>query len=462
MRLRNILIIGALVRVAIMPFLAHPFDVWAWYMMCQKIIEEGPLTIAYFPPMMFYTLIPVAHVYNWLSTIFSITSIPMEAVPPELNLQSSWGVTLVPAMAFNALVKTPFLVSDLLATLLLYKTAQELFKNQGLAEKAAALWLLNPYLVWISSAWGMFDSLPALFSIASFYFLIKNRVALSSLAISISIAYKLYPILFLVPITIYFMKRQGDIHLKKSLTKFYSTFLAFSALLFFPSIHLMLGFSQGLVTMTNAGAAGGGLTYWSFAFFTPVDLNIAIAVSATLGLALLALVFWRIGKLSFKSPFSDLASAQLACVVAILLSYRIIPEQFFVWALPFIILTAVEGRVEEILLRFPSAIALLYSVTNSVLPLYLLALTPWIGDGLAAVMRLIQPLRIRINGIGVAPTFTPRLSFGSVLLAALGVFFSALMIVLLMESLIKPREKIVKRILPEKLNTLLKKFKIQI
>jgi len=39
MRLRNVLLLGVIVRVAIAPFFAHPFDVYSWYTIGEIVVS---------------------------------------------------------------------------------------------------------------------------------------------------------------------------------------------------------------------------------------------------------------------------------------------------------------------------------------------------------------------------------------------------------------------------------------
>ena len=165
--------------------------------------------------------------------------------------------------------------------------------------------------------------------------------------------------------------------------------------------------------------------------------------------------------MSFSSPFFELAAVQLSLILATYLSYRIILPQFFVWSLPFIIVLLAEGRVEELIYRASSLLALIYSLTSCILPLFMLPMAPWIGGALVQSIRFMQPFRVRADSLSGA-VFTPTLSFGSAFLAALGVCFSLLMLALLIESLYKPNQRLLTRHMPKPLNRLLCLLKIQV
>jgi len=462
MKLRNTILIGTLIRICLMPFFAHPFDVYAWYTVCVSIIKNGPLVIAYPLPMMFYTLIPIAYTYNLASTLIPMTPIPMEEIPAELNYflryKTLYDVKYVPGMLFNTIVKVPFIVSDIIIAILIYKIVEALTEKEGLAEKASAIWLLNPYVIFISSGWGMFDSLPALFCTASLYLLMKKKIRPAAVCLGVAAAYKLYPIVFLIPVLFYFTKTNQKNGRRDGLS-FLLTFLSTSALLFLPFANRVLQTSMDLVSNTGGGPFAFGLTYWSISLALPLDANVSAFLSSALVVAFLAIVYWRTSKLTFEKPFIDLAASMLACILAIFLSYRIICEQYLVWALPFIIILCIEKRVEEALYRSLSLTALAYAVTYTWIPYFLLATTPWTGDILIAMVRLVYLFR-KTRPDPTAP-FTPSMSPGPILYTILGTAFSILALIMLTETLFKPREKLMKKLMPTWLDRILCKLRIQ-
>jgi predicted membrane-bound dolichyl-phosphate-mannose-protein mannosyltransferase len=61
------------------------------------------------------------------------------------------------------------------------------------------IWFLNPLSIWVSSGWGMFDTLPALFTVISLYSLSERRYAVSGVALAIAVFLKYYAIVLLFP-----------------------------------------------------------------------------------------------------------------------------------------------------------------------------------------------------------------------------------------------------------------------
>jgi hypothetical protein len=436
-KLATILAVGIVARIILMPISAHPFDVYCWYSTSMDILRNGPLSVQFFPPLWgHYMMIPIAYIYNWLAGVFSTGAIPMASLAPELNFYPSYNIQYVPGLLFNSVVKFTFLVSDILVTLLLYKTVEEITKNKGLAQKAALFWFLNPFVIWISAGWGMWDTLSVLFSLAAFFLLLKKKIAVSAVCLSLGVAVKLYPALFLVPIAFYFLKTSPAGERLKNSVKFYSVFAVTSVLLFLPYLGAAVNFFTSFFVgspVSNAAAVvnpvveplGFGLTYWSLyllnrIFNLPVSagvVSIMSVVSAVMAAVFLIVVYWKTSKLTFQKPAFDLGAAMLFSLLALFLSYRIICEQWFVWVLPFMIILCIGGRVKETIYWGTSLIAVLYSVLNCPLPFFFLPLAPWIGNNLLWMVYTIwtvEPIRI-------------------VLLAILGCVFSVIMLLALLK-----------------------------
>jgi uncharacterized membrane protein len=410
-----ILAVGIAVRLVLMPISAHPFDIYVWYNDSERILANGPLYLEGFPPLWFhYLMIPVAYLYSGLSAILPTGTIPMSALPSALDYYPGYHIAVVPGFLFNFIVKIPFLISDILVALLLYKIVGEYTGQKTLAQAAAILWFLNPFVIWISASWGMWDTLPALFSLAAMYLLIKRRYALSAVSLSLGIAAKLYPAIFLVPLIFYLYKTSKPNERKKDIGKFLGVFIASSLLLFLPYLgtaanfiadFFLLGSGSTVHTIIPLGPFTFGLTYWSPLFYLNLDSGAILLVSvASLALFVgtLMLVYWRSSKFTFKSPVKDLSMAMLFCTAALLLCYRIICEQWIIWAIPFLVILSVVGNMRKTVFAGLSALALVYAMLNCPLPFFFLPLTPGATNTLLGMVYFIwwqESTRVWVMGI---------------------------------------------------------------
>ena len=148
-----------------------------------------------------------------------------------------------------------------------------------------------------------------------------------------------------------------------------------------------------------------GLSYWALYMLNRL-LNLPVTAGfisfvSTASIVLVAvglgLVYWKTSKMTFQKPAYDLAFVMLLPVAALFLSYRIICEQFFVWAIPFLVILCVGGRVKEAFYWAASIVALLYAVLNCPLPFFFLPLAPRYTNILLDMVHAIwavEPIRI--------------------------------------------------------------------
>jgi len=433
-KLGTVLAVGIAIRLILMPISAHPFDGYVWYSLSESILENGPLALQSFPPLWYhYSLVPVAYSYSWLAGIFGSGTIPMSSLPPALNFYPNFHILAVPGLLFNSIVKIPFLLSDIAIAVILFKTVRELTNKNGLAETAAILWFLNPFVIWISAGWGMWDTIAAMFSIATLYLIIKKKFAYAGVSLSLGIATKLYPALFIIPLLIYLLKLNSNRW--RNSVRFFAPFIVTSVLLFLPYIGTITNFFtnfflpgaavSGSSTDPIDNPLGFGLTYWSLYGLTRV-VNLSISSefiyfasisTIVLVIAALAFVYWKIGKMCFRHPAYDLTLAMLLPVSALFLFYRFICEQWFIWAIPFLVILLVGGRIKKVYFWGVSIVALLYSLLNCPFPFFFLPLVPWCDSALLAAINIIWRIE----------------SFRIITLAILGCIFSILLLIILLQ-----------------------------
>jgi len=430
--------VGVAVRLALAPLLSHTFDVYAWYVMAMDIIRM-PFAHVPFPSMLYYTIFPLAYLYSFLSHVFGFQPYPMVDIPPELNPYPQFHIAYLTDPVFNLIIKIPFLLADAATTCLLYNFVLELKHSKPLAETSATIYFLNPYLIWISSAWGMFDSLPALFSLASLVLLHHRKLKSSAISLSVATAYKLYPLLFLAPVLLFLRQQNYE---RRQLLAYILAYFATLLVLFLPSLSMMSAMLHGLLTSApDVGRSGFGLTYWSILLVVPSSNTVVALISNSILVLMLAAVTF----VALKRPAASILTAnrvQLAYVLAVFLSFRVIPEQFFVWALLPMILAIAEQRIKKRIYWAASAVALLYAVTNLKLPFYFLPLYPWFPTLFQDWMHWFYRTVPQSPTTMAALPYVPHLSLGSALAATLGTAFSLLMVITVLEILPERRRVI--------------------
>lgn len=83
-------------------------------------------------------------------------------------------VFILEANLYTWLIKAPFILSDILIGVFIYKIVN-ILKNSKLALFAMTIWLFNPATIYNSTIWGQTDSLINLFILVSIYFFIQQK-----------------------------------------------------------------------------------------------------------------------------------------------------------------------------------------------------------------------------------------------------------------------------------------------
>jgi len=440
MRRGTSIIVGLLARAVLLPFFSHPFDVYLWHKMFVSILQNVA-AVESFPPMIWYVFLPFAYVYEWLYKFCHTEVTPVAALPKDLSLPlSAWGVQYVPDMPFIVIVKIPFVVSDILLAVVVYLLVKETTTDPKHADLALKLWFLNPFVIWISSGWGLFDTLPTLFAMASLLELHRKRVRRSAIYLAVSVGFKLFAILFLIPILLYFLKTRS--HARHICIQYAATFTLASLVIFLPAARWVPHFVRLFLYASEYPgvpvSVGRGLTYWSFALAYEVDATAASVVSMLLVFISVAMVYAMASKTSSAESTLWLMPVCLSSLATVFLTYRVINEQYFVWIVPLLAVLVARKHVSRVFFYALTIVAMAYSLANCVAPFCMLPLSAWIPDFLVLLLRMVQPWRIRTSEPS-DPRYLPAPVFGSLLLAALGTSFSILLAVLVWRLLFKQR-----------------------
>jgi uncharacterized membrane protein len=385
----------------------------SWYTIGQWVLSGKVSIISYLAPYQysyFLFALPASAEFSFLSHYIPNTVIPASSLPAAFNLQAL-NVHEVPGLLFNLLVKLPLIASDTIIAYVLYQVTSK--KNsERMAVSAAMLWYLNPLTIWVSAGWGMFDTLPALFTILSLYCLLERKVVLSAVCLVLAAALKYYAIILFVPLIIVLWRTSG----RRDTLKGVTGLAVSSVIMFLPSIaKAAAGYSTLASPPSQTGIHYSGLTFWSIiTLYVPFNqsslssfLIVTLLAGCYLWLCLTRGVdFKRLQVLAFALP-----------IALLLLGYYYVGENFVVWILPFAALLAVSKK-SKILFWSMTSIAFLSAVTSSLLPYYLLPLWPWIGGYLSAMLAAATPYRVAPGG-----TLVSGITLGKIWLSFLDVSF---------------------------------------
>ncbi len=106
-------------------------------------------------------------------------------------LSFSWLPNL---LVYNLAIKLPIIAANVGLAYL----AKDILSSQGvsplLSRKAWLFLLFNPFVLYFTTAWGQFDSLVALLTLASLYLLYKQQIGTSAILLALAIALKPTPL----------------------------------------------------------------------------------------------------------------------------------------------------------------------------------------------------------------------------------------------------------------------------
>jgi Gpi18-like mannosyltransferase len=434
--LRTVLIIGVLVRLVLAPFFAHPFDMNAWYINGQALLEGKQSLLYYLVPYrisFFLFVFPETWLFNHLAGIFPNYAIPIGALNPKLNPGPQWGISIVPGLLYDFLLKIPLILSDVLVTTLLFKIVKSEWQNEKIAILVAALWFLNPIVIWVSSGWGMFDTLPALFTVLSLYFVLDGRYSYSMLSLAGSTLLKFYAIVIFVPLIFIIWRKAGPRAVWTSLIP--TVILAIIASLPLFLISNPLSF---ISTSPLTASQYAGLSIWTSLWLTVSHPDISILADVLIVTSLFGIYFFLAKNGSrIEDALTSGTCFFLIPVIVLLMFYKFVGENYIVWLIPFsAILTARSLRINRTHWSL-SILSFISSITNSLLPYYMLPVSPWIGGFLVSLLGLAAPARVAPNG-----STAPGITFGKLFLSTLGIIAFVILLLMLLNSLriIRKRE----------------------
>jgi len=370
-----ILTFAVLIRFSLAPFTEHRYDMYIWRLNQALAYHYGvnPLN----PPawldknatVLFWSYPPL-----WLFCLLTIYPIYASVSHPTFpkNVSELWRDMYTfnnPCEAYHSfkpanmplldtLIKTPLILSDLAITLLLLKVIKE-FSGEEKARRQAYMWILNPYVIFISAVWGMFDTLPTFFTLLAVWLLLKEKPCRSAVSIAAAALFKMYSIVF-APILAYIHYKRGGRKteaVKYILIAFGLTFLVTFLVNFFFALIFGQEPLNSAITVTWQLFKGRASPDWygSNIFFglTPlnalgnlfrelkVETNIPVS-PILIGVAIIILLF----KISQKKNLdaAEVFSYITVAHFAVYLTYTVVNEQYLMWILPFpLVLAAIKG-----------------------------------------------------------------------------------------------------------------------
>ncbi|MHB8566318.1 MAG: hypothetical protein ACYC7D_00375 [Nitrososphaerales archaeon] len=246
-----VIIIGIAIRESLAPFTGHPFDFELWLRLGYYVYQgHDPYTYTYPIPGL---SMPGSGVMAWLG--YPPTWAFFQAGLYSIYLHSGMN----DRFAYYFIVKQPMIIADILSGFLLYKMTSRLAGiESGL--NALRFWMLCPFIIIISSVWGMFDQIILVILLTS-ALLISSTVKSASLE-ALGFLLKVIPLIYL-PILALSQKTRAKVALYLFVGLSGSIFFSLLPYAFFPrwNVHSMIG-----VGLAVAGKISNSINYWSVVY----------------------------------------------------------------------------------------------------------------------------------------------------------------------------------------------------
>ena len=239
-----------------------------------------------------------------------------------------WWATPPTAMSsdlrlLSLLLRLPSFVFDVGIAITLYLLVRERATTRQ-ARLVSLLWFLNPYGILAIEMLGVPDVAVSFLTVLAVAFFHKKRILLGSVCIAAGIGIKLYPILLLPPI-LFYCRRELEIQRRSRLALVCLSFLGLAGYL------------------TWVFQLGSALVIYVLTEYTPVtqptgalfEYIMATRISpAAVALVLLYFVVWLLGR---THQITDL----ILPVFLVYLTFSNSYPQYYVWAMPFLMLDIV-------------------------------------------------------------------------------------------------------------------------
>jgi len=315
----SIIILGIIIRFLIIPFTFN-WDLWANTSVATGFTfasaEEFYLNpLAVYPPMIYAILkfwlhLALPFIGSYLSLFTHIGSISAVTSP----------------YIFRTLfvIKLPYMILEIICAFFF----SQLFKGQK-ARGALLFWMLNPFSIFLISGWTNVDVIPVFALLLSLVLYQKNRRLLSSLALGVSVSFKLFPI-FIFPFLF--------ISLKNWKERILSLFL-FMVPIIFSHISVITASSYLQHAIT------GGYSRKIFFSLLPIGDNRAILPFL---LIYFLMFLFSLSDKGRQKPF--IAFSFIALIP--LFAFSMFNLQWFFWLLPFLIYYQIQLPETKIPLFF--------------------------------------------------------------------------------------------------------------
>jgi Gpi18-like mannosyltransferase len=325
-----------------------------------------------------YSEYDLGEFYNSPSLVGVVSGI---GYPPPwaLFLAAIYFIVYLPTQnpfAMNLAIKVPIIMGNLLLARFVGRTLVKEGCNPSTASQAELLVLFNPYLLYTSAFWNMYDTFVAYLMLVSFYFLYRDKPIAAGLSLGMSIALK-HLALPLIPLAWLWLARRplGRLERVGRLSLFTSSLLSMAIVFVMLPFYLLNWPVSGFLNaVTYQTVVTGGFTVYNTIL---INLGSPSLLSVLGYLPFITAMggYVVLRKRELKT-FRDLTMFALLILIAFMTTRTFLAEQNLAVIFPLILFPELlSGRGFRVSNRF-WMLFLFYAVWNSVPILFTFLIVP--------------------------------------------------------------------------------------
>jgi hypothetical protein len=346
---------GVVARLVVAPFTGHPYDMEVWTQSTRLYYESGLIDVRCFPlPFTYYVLLVAYSPY---------------ALMRLLGFQDPTFLSHIPGMVESVFIKAPFMVADILVLYLMIEIIRNVegVRSDPVRPMAFGLmYFLNPLAIYLSGAWGMYESIAVALFFAGIYLgLSRGRTLPSTLSFVMSGLTKGFGFLGLVLLlTIPTKERRAF-----KILGIAGIALGVSCLLYLPLLaastiadipEVISQFLRGRAGLGSNTPIVAGASYMSYLSVLGFDIVPPLLTYIFVGvLLIISIVYARslrasAGRLTLELTLRYFA---VSFLVFYLVFFRVY-EQYYLWVIPILILYSYVKRASA-----PGFVAMTLGIT---------------------------------------------------------------------------------------------------
>jgi len=302
-------------------------------------------------------------------------------------------------LLYNLAIKLPIILANLGLAYLVRGVLKDCGAEPAISRKAWIFMLFNPFLLYFTSAWGQFDSLVALLTLAALVLLDRKRLVISSILLALAISLKPTPMAVVLAVIVYLWGSPWK-RLVRFMISFTLSMLAFCVL---PFLIFRWDASPILHGWNAQFSVSGGMSlttlYELFKGTYQLPGNWWLLGFAWIPAILLGLLWMKTG----ERGFVHLLKQSLAMILIFFLTRTWLSEQNLALILSMVLILTSLGVLPRLTLTATWVLPLIFTVFNTSPPQLLFPILPELMVKQLQWMDIYRSARLVIRMIVVIP-----------------------------------------------------------